>query len=228
MNINPEFEGTPLGNGVSLGVHESQSRLWENLVGRSKGFWAKYYPRLQETFPGQFAKVPAETFYKAINTVSPTFIRVESDEVTYNLHIILRYEMEQELLEKKLSVKDAPARWNEKMKKYLGIVPSKDSQGILQDVHWSGGGIGYFPTYTLGNILSVQFFEAACKAHPAIPAEIGQGKFSTLFEWLRKNVHQFGRKMTPTELVTRATGSPLTTRPYIAYLKKKFGEVYGL
>ena len=152
LNIAPEYETTPLAGGVSLGVHESQSRLWENLVGRSREFWNCYYPRLQNAFPSQLAKVGLEEFYRAINHVTPSLIRVEADEVTYNLHIILRYEMEQALLTGQLSVADAPAAWNGKMRSYLGITPPTNREGILQDIHWSGGGIGYFPTYTLGNV----------------------------------------------------------------------------
>ena len=228
MNINPAYEGTPMGGGVSLGVHESQSRLWENLVGRSRGFWQHYFPKLQATFPAQFGGVPVEALYQAINRVTPSLIRVEADEVTYNLHIILRYEMEQELLEKRLSVADAPARWNEKMRSYLGLTPPTDREGILQDIHWSGGGVGYFPTYTLGNILSVQFFQAALASHPQIPAEIAAGRFATLYAWLQQNVHHVGGKYPPAKLVVRATGRPLDTAPYIGYLKEKFSAIYGL
>ena len=228
MNVKPTYESTPLAGGVSLGVHESQSRLWENLVGRSPAFWRHYYPELQKVFPGQFGGVPAETFYAAINRVSPSLIRVEADEVTYNLHIILRYEMEQELLEGRVGVADAPAAWNQRMRAYLGLTPPTDREGILQDVHWSGGGMGYFPTYTLGNILATQFFEAAVQRHPGIPEEIGRGRFGTLLEWLRVNVQQFGRKYRPGELVTRATGRGLETGPYVGYLKRKFGGGYGL
>ncbi|MEI8198414.1 MAG: carboxypeptidase M32, partial [Phycisphaerae bacterium] len=228
MNVNPAFETTPLGGGVSLGIHESQSRLWENLVGRSAAFWGHYYPELQKVFPSQFGGVALAQFYVAINRVAPSLIRVEADEVTYNLHIILRYEMEQELLEGRLSVADAPAAWNARMQSYLGLTPPTDREGISQDVHWSGGGIGYFPTYTLGNILATQFYEAAAKQHPTLPDEISRGQFGTLRGWLRQNVHQFGRKYKPVDLVTRATGRPLETGPYVAYLKRKFGEVYGL
>lgn len=228
MNVNPVYEGTPLAGGVSLGIHESQSRLWENLVGRSRTFWEHYYPELQKVYPTQFGRIAMDHFYRAINRVTPSLIRTESDEVTYNLHIILRYEMENDLLEGRLSVADAPAAWNEKMRKYLGIVPPDDKDGILQDIHWSGGGIGYFPTYTLGNILSVQFYEAATHELPSIEMEIRAGQFAALFEWLRTKVHQHGRKYPPAELVKRATGKPLTTEPYVAYLKRKFGEIYGL
>lgn len=228
LNINPAYEFTPLAGGVSLGVHESQSRLWENLVGRSREFWNRYYPELQKTFPGQLGNVAVGTFYKSINRVKPSLIRVEADEVTYNLHIILRYEMEQELLNKKLSVKDAPARWNEKMKESLGITPPTDREGILQDVHWAGGGIGYFPTYTLGNILAAQLFETAKRELPGLMSDIEKADFAPLYEWLKMHVHQYGQKYPPRELIPKATGKPLTTEAYLKYLKGKFGEIYEL
>mgnify|MGYP001600927217 CR=1 FL=1 len=228
LNIDPAYEATPLGGGVSLGIHESQSRLWENMVGRSGEFWERYYPEAQAAFPRQLGSVPRDLFYKAINKVSPSFIRVEADEVTYNLHIILRYEMEQDLLNGRLSVKDAPGAWRQKMRESLGIEPPTNREGILQDVHWSGGGMGYFPTYTLGNILSAQFFEAALAAVPTIRTDLRAGRFSALYEWLRVNVHQHGRRYTPDELVQRATGKPMTLAPYVGYLQSKFKRVYGL
>ena len=228
QNIAPELDGTPLGGGVSLGVHESQSRLWENLVGRSREFWNRYYDDLKNTFPNQLNDVAPEAFYRAMNKVEPSLIRVEADEVTYNLHIILRYEIENDLLEGKLSTEDAPAAWNAKMQEYFGITPPDDAHGILQDVHWSIGAIGYFPTYSLGNILSVQLWEAALQAHPEIPDQIARGEFSTLLGWLRENVHQHGRKFPPQQLIQRATGRPLDVAPYAGYLNRKFREVYGL
>jgi carboxypeptidase Taq len=228
MNINPAYEATPLASGISLGVHESQSRLWENMVGRSKPFWKRYYPELQKAFPAQLAAIPMADFYSSINRVSPSFIRVEADEVTYNLHIILRYEMEQELLEQKLTAADAPAAWNAKMQNYFGLTPATDSEGILQDVHWSGGGVGYFPTYSLGNILAAQLFEAAGAAIGDLPAKIERAEFAPLLNWLTTNVHHHGKKYPPAELVKRATGRPLTTEPYLRYLQTKFSEVYGL
>jgi carboxypeptidase Taq len=228
MNNNPAYEGTPLASGISLGVHESQSRLWENLVGRSKAFWSRYYPDLQKTFPAQLAAVPMDSFYRSINRVSPSLIRVEADEVTYNLHIILRYELEQDFLEQRLTAKDAPAAWNDKMQRYFGLTPPSDSQGILQDVHWSGGGIGYFPTYSLGNILAAQLFESAAAAIPNLQAEIQNASFAPLLNWLTTHVHQHGKKYPPQELVKRATGRPLATEPYLRYLNDKFSEVYGL
>ncbi len=216
-----------LASGTSLGVHESQSRLWENVVGRSRGFWKHFYPQFQAEFPEALADVDLDTFYKAINTSKPSFIRVEADEVTYNMHTLVRFEMENELIEGKLSVKDAPDAWNAKMQTYLGITPPNDALGILQDVHWSGGSMGYFPTYTIGNLLSAQLYKAAVTARPSIPAEIEQGKFDGLLGWLRENVHKHGRKYLPQELVKRVTGEPLNSRAYIDYLKTKYGEIYG-
>jgi len=226
QGISPELEGTLLSSGTSLAVHESQSRLWENLVGRSRKFWNCYYPRFQETFAPTLADVPVEAFYRAMNKSGPSLIRVEADEVTYNLHIILRYEMENELLEGRLSVADAPDAWNAKMQELLGLTPADNREGILQDVHWSIGIMGYFPTYSLGNILSVQLFNKAVEDVPSIPDEIERGQFSSLLQWLRENVHRHGRKYYPEELIRRATGSPLTVQPYADYLRNKFGELY--
>lgn len=228
MGYRAELERTPLAGGASLGAHESQSRLWENLVGRSRGFWQYYFLRLREHFPTQLADQDVESFYRAINKVSPSFIRVEADEVTYNLHIMLRFEIENDLVERKLRVADAPDAWNVKMQEYLGIVPPNDAPGVLQDIHWSLASLGYFATYSLGNLLSVQLFDKAVQDVPAIPTEIEQGEFSGLLNWLRANVHTHGRKFTLDELARRATGAPLQARPYIAYLQKKFGEIYGV
>ena len=182
QGIGDKYYRTPLGQSISLGIHESQSRLWENLVGRSLGFWQWAYPDLQKTFPKQLKKVPLESFYAAINKVEPSFIRVEADEITYNLHIMVRFELELELLEGTLKVKDLPEAWNSKYQDYLGVTPPNDAVGCMQDVHWSYGAIGYFPTYTLGNIMSVQLFEAAKKAHPKLASEIKVGKFENLLK----------------------------------------------
>lgn len=228
QGINNAYNGTMLIGGTSLGVHESQSRLWENLIGRSRGFWKHYFPKLQTYFPSQLGHVDLETFYRAINRVEPSFIRVEADEVTYNLHIMLRFELEKELVEGKLKVTDLPDAWNARSKEYLGIVPPTDTLGVLQDVHWSGGSIGYFPTYSMGTLLSAQLLNKAIEAHPSIPAEIEQGKFATLLGWLRQNIHQYGRKYEPKELIMRAIGEPLNAAAYVRYLKAKFGEIYEL
>lgn len=228
QGTSPSLDGTSLGSGCSLGIHESQSRLWENLVGRSRGFWSHYFPKLREAFPAQLVDVDEEEFYRAINRVAPSLIRVEADEVTYNLHIILRYEMENALLEGRLSVKDAPDAWNAKMEELLGITPPSNREGILQDVHWSIGIMGYFPTYALGNVLSAQLWEKALEEVPSVPGDVKRGYFEPLLTWLRENIHQHGRKYLPAELVRKATGEPLSTDAYVRYLNTKFGDIYGL
>ncbi|HEY1016763.1 MAG TPA: carboxypeptidase M32, partial [Herpetosiphonaceae bacterium] len=228
QGVKPELSRTPLERGASLGIHESQSRLWENLIGRSLPFWTYFYPRLQEFFPEQLGKVDLTTFYRAINAVKPSLIRVEADEVTYNLHVMIRFELEQQLVAGTLPIADLPAAWNAKYEEYLGVTPPDAALGVLQDVHWSGGMIGYFPTYTFGNVLSVQFFEAAVAAHPEINDEIGRGEFGTLYRWLQENIYQHGRKFKPNELVTRVTGRPMEAAPYVRYLKQKFAPLYGI
>ncbi len=222
------LEGTPLGYGTSAGVHESQSRLWENVVARSHAFWQHFYPALQAAFP-QFAPVPLDTFYRAINKVQRSLIRTEADEVTYNLHVMLRFELEADMLEGKLRVTDLPEAWRAGMQSVLGIAPPDDRDGCLQDVHWFSGGIGgSFQGYTIGNVLSAQFHAAAVKAHPEIPRQIEAGEFGTLLGWLRENVYRHGRKFTPNDLVQRATGAPMSTAPYVKYLREKFGALYVL
>ncbi|MDN5697985.1 MAG: carboxypeptidase M32, partial [Rubrobacter sp.] len=228
QGVDPAYTRTPLSGGVSMGVHESQSRLWENLVGRSRPFWDHFYPELQQTFPQALGNVDLESFYRAINVARPSEIRVEADELTYNLHILLRFELETALLDQKLSVEDIPDAWNAKMEEYLGITPENVSRGALQDVHWSAGLIGYFPTYAIGNVLSVQLFEAAKEDRPEIPEQIGRGEFSALLGWLRENVHRYGSRYTPEELVQRAAGKPLDTAPYLRYLREKFTALYDL
>jgi carboxypeptidase Taq len=228
MGSDPALEGTPLSGGTSLGVHESQSRLWENIVGRSRAFWTWALPRLQAKFSSQLGGVDLDTFYKAINKVQRSFIRVEADEATYNLHIMLRFEIETELLSGQIQIADLPRIWNERFEAYLGIVPPNDTLGVLQDVHWSAGLIGYFPTYALGNLLSAQYYKQAVQAHPSIPDEIAEGKFDTLLNWLVENIHRHGRKYTSDELTRRITGESIQSRDYIRYLQAKFGEIYGL
>lgn len=223
------FDGNILFDGTSLGIHESQSRLWENLIGRSLPFWERYYPDLRAAFPGVLDDVALPAFYQAINKIEPSYIRVEADEVTYNLHILLRFELETDLLEGRLSIKDAPSAWNEKMQAYLGLTPPTDTLGILQDVHWSGGMIGYFPTYTLGNVVSVQLFDKAdADLGGRIADQVRDGEFAPLLGWLREHVHQYGRKYPPRELLERATGRGIDPKPYLAYLRRKFGDLYGL
>jgi len=229
QGVRPDLEGTPLASGTSAGVHESQSRLWENVVGRSRDFWKYFYPKLQGYFPEQLGTVSLDTFYRAINKVQRSLIRVDADEVTYNLHIMLRFDLELAMLEGNLAVKDLPDAWRERYQADLGIEPPDDRDGVLQDIHWYFGPIGgMFQGYTLGNILSAQFYEAALNAHPEIADEMDQGRFDSLHGWLKENIYQHGRKFTANEIVERATGGPLTTEPYIRYLQTKYGELYGL
>ena len=204
LGINMNLDGTPLANGTSSGVHESQSRLWENLVGRSKGFWKHYYPKLQEAFPAQLGSVSIDTFYRAINRVERSLIRTDADEVTYNLHVMIRFDLELALLEGSLAVKDLPEAWNARYQSDLGLQAPTDVDGVLQDVHWYGGIIGgSFQGYTLGNIMSAAFFDKAIEAHPQIPTDIEQGQFETLHGWLRENIYQYGSKFTANELIER-------------------------
>ena len=229
QGIDQAYDGTPLGSGTSSGVHESQSRTWENIVGRSRPFWNYYYPQLQMRFPAQLENVSLDTFYRAINKVEKSLIRVDADEVTYNLHVMLRFDFEMALLEGKLAVKDLPEAWNERFRQDFGILPPEDRLGCLQDVHWFGGNIGgAFQGYTLGNIISALFYEQALKAHPEIPGEIEQGKFGTLHAWLEENIYRPGRKYSAAELIERVSGGPLRIGPYIQYLKHKYGELYSL
>jgi carboxypeptidase Taq len=229
QGVDQALEATPLASGTSAGIHESQSRLWENLVGRSHNFWVHFFPALQATFPAQLSDVSLDTFYRAINRVEPSLIRVEADEVTYNLHVMLRFDLERALLNGELAVADLPAAWNARMESDLGLTPPNDRDGVLQDVHWFDGLIGGgFQGYTLGNVMSAQFFAAAQSAHPEIPDQIRVGSFDTLRGWLTENIYRHGMKFTASELMERATGGPLTIEPYMAYLNGKYGELYGL
>ncbi len=228
QGISSDLIRSPLAIGASLGIHESQSRMWENLVGRSRAFWQFFFPLLQETFPQQLADSDAEQFYCAVNRAQPSLIRVEADELTYNLHIMLRFDLEVALLDGSLRVADLPAAWNERMQQDLGITPPNDALGVLQDMHWASGLIGYFPTYTLGNVISAQFFAAARKAIPDMDAQFAAGSFDTLLNWLRSNIHIHGRKFTPNELLQRVTGTSLDATPYLTYLREKFGALYGV
>ncbi|MCH7480681.1 MAG: carboxypeptidase M32, partial [Chloroflexi bacterium] len=228
QGVAKELYRTPLYGGTSLAVHESQSRLWENLVGRSRPFWAHFFPKLQELFPSQLANVSLEDFYKGINKVAPSFIRVEADEATYNLHVMLRMEIEISLLERKLKVKDLPDVWNTTFKDYLGITPPDDALGVLQDIHWSFGLFGYFPTYSLGNLVSAQLWEVINADIPDLPVQIGKGEFSSLLSWLNEKIHVHGSKFELQELIEQVTGSKIDGTAYINYLQMKFGEIYGL
>jgi len=229
QGIDKAYEGTPLAGGASAGVHESQSRLWENVVGRSRGFWEYFYPELQKTFPEQLEDVSLETFHRAVNKVERSLIRTDADEVTYNLHVMLRFDFELKMLEGKLAVKDLPEAWHERFKADFGICAPNDRDGVLQDVHWFASVIGgVFQGYTLGNVLGAQFYAAALEAHPEIPDDMRQGKFDTLHRWLIENIYRHGRKYTAEELVQRVTGGPISIAPYIQYLHSKYGELYKI
>lgn len=226
--VSPTLERTLLCRGASLGLHESQSRMWENLVGRGRPFWRHFFPQLQTIFPEQFAKVDAEGFYRAINKVEPSLIRVEADEATYNLHIILRFELEQDIINGQLKLADLPEAWNARMKEYLGVDVPDDARGVLQDIHWSAGSLGYFATYALGNVIACQIWERARAALPGLEAGFEQGEFMGLREWLRENLHRHGRKFTPAETMQMVVGGPIDVGPYMRYLRSKLGEIYGV
>ncbi|MCA9924251.1 MAG: carboxypeptidase M32 [Anaerolineales bacterium] len=229
QGISMDLEGTPLAGGTSSGVHESQSRLWENIVGRSRGFWQHYYSQLQAAFPSQLANISLDTFYRAINKVQRSLIRTDADEVTYNLHVMIRFELELQMLEGTLAIKDLPDAWHERYQSDLGLRAPNDVNGVLQDVHWYAGMVGgVFQGYTLGNIMSAQFYEQALAAHPDIPAQITNGEFGTLHMWLKENVYRHGSKYTANELLEKVTGKPLTIEPYLNYLRTKYGELYEI
>lgn len=228
QGISPALGRTPLADSASFGVHESQSRLWENLIGRSYEFWIYFLPCLREAFPEQLERATVDDVYHAVNIVKPNFIRVEADEVTYNLHIFLRFEIELALIGNRVAVADLPELWNTKMQEYLGIIPPNDAMGVLQDMHWAGGSIGYFPTYALGNLLSVQFYNCAVRDIPEIPLQMAHGDFTLLLDWLRANIHTHGAKFTPAELVKRVTGTAIDAQPFIKYVQKKYSALYEL
>jgi carboxypeptidase Taq len=228
QGLNAKHFGTPLGEAISHGIHESQSRMWENMVARSKNFWKYFFPKLQKQFPKPFAETKFDDFYRVINDVRPSLIRVEADEVTYSLHIIMRFEIEKELIEGSIEVEDLPKIWNAKVKEYLGIKVPSDASGVLQDTHWSGGGIGYFPSYTLGNLYAAQFFNTAKKDLINLEKEISIGQFGHLREWLREKIHIHGKMYSADQLVREVTDEPLTSQYFIDYLKKKYGEIYKI
>ncbi len=227
QGVPSEHFGLPTGETVSLGIHESQSRMWENLVGRSEAFWEHFYGPAQKAFPQALAGVPLEDFHFAINESKPSLIRVEADEATYNLHILIRFELELLLINDDLSVDDLPAEWNARYEKYLGITPPNDADGVMQDVHWSCGLIGYFPTYALGNLYASQFFEQAQADLGDWKAQFRQGDFAPLLGWLRKNIHSHGQRYRAAELVERVTGAPLASKALLRHLSGKFGSLYG-
>jgi carboxypeptidase Taq len=226
--VDPALERTTLDGGVSLGVHESQSRLWENLVGRSPAFWRHWLPRLRERFPLTMRDVELDTFIRAINVVRPTLIRVEADEVTYSLHVILRFELELALIDGSLDPADLPAAWAAKMQQFLGIAVTDDLHGVLQDIHWSEGIIGYFPTYAIGNVLAAQLWRTVRAELPGLDDEIGRGEYAGLRDWLRARIHRHGRTLTPPELIEQAVGGPLDPAPLLEHLAAKYGALYDL
>jgi len=228
QGMDVDWYGTPFCEAVSYGIHESQSRLWENLVGLSRPFWEHYYPRLQNLFPENLSDVTMDRFYQAINTVAPSLIRVEADEATYNLHIMLRFEIEKMVINEKLPVAELPQLWNNKMEEYLGIRPDSDANGVLQDVHWSFGGFGYFPTYALGNLYNTPMMNQARKEIDNLDEKIAKGSFGDLREWLRNKVHKIGRRRTASELIVDITGQKLSAKPFLDYLEAKYKAVYSL
>jgi carboxypeptidase Taq len=228
QHVNPGFEESVLQSGASFGIHESQSRFLENMVGRSKEFWNYFFPKLQEYFPKQLEGVSVDAFYRAVNTVEPSLIRVEADELTYNLHIMLRYEIEKSLIGGEIEAKDLPEIWNQKMQDYLGVTPSTDKDGVLQDVHWSFGGIGYFPSYSLGNLYAAQILRTIQKDLPDFDNHIENGRFDLIQAWLKENIHQYGKLYTPNELIVKVTGEELNADYLVEYLEKKYTEVYGI
>jgi carboxypeptidase Taq len=228
QGINPAYERTPLANGVSSAVHESQSRMWENLVGRSLPFWEHFFPELKKVFPSQLDGVSAKSFYKAVNKVEPSLIRVNADEATYNLHIMLRLELEIGMIEGNIDLKNLPEIWNTKMQEYVGITPPDDAHGVLQDIHWSAGLFGYFPTYALGNLVSAQLWEKINKDIRGLDDQIRSGKFDSLLNWLREKIHIHGHKYDPQDLIQKVTGSKINSAAYVRYLTKKYSDIYGL
>ncbi|MFD0670289.1 carboxypeptidase M32 [Cohnella sp. GCM10027633] len=228
QNIMPELAGTPLSTGTSMGIHESQSRLWENMVGRSLGFWQRYLPDLRAQFPGLLDDVTPEQFYRGINVVQPSLIRIEADELTYNLHIMIRYEIEKMLFNEGLNPRDLPEVWNRKYEEALGVKPANDAEGVLQDVHWSGGAFGYFPSYSLGNMYGAQMIATARKQLPELDAQIAAGNLLPLKEWLTERVYKYGKLLDPSEIIEQISGKPLESTHLCDYLEQKYKDIYKL
>jgi carboxypeptidase Taq len=228
QGVSQSLNRSPLGTGCSLAIHESQSRFWENLIGRSRAYWEYFYPLTQQTFPHQLGNIKLENFYRGVNKVEPSLIRVDADEATYNLHIMLRLELEIAILEQRIEVKDLPEIWNAKMHEYLGVTPDSDANGVLQDVHWSAGIIGYFPTYALGNLISAQVKERMEQDIGEIYQYVRRGEFAPMREWLTEKIYRHGAKFDPGDLVRRVTGSGIDSAPYLRYLATKYGEIYSL
>jgi len=228
QGFGPAIRPTSLAEGASMGVHESQSRLWENVIGRSRAFWEGRFPFLRDAFPAQLGGVTAETFYRAVNVVEPSLIRVDADEVTYSLHIILRFELERKLFNGTLAVRDVPSEWNRAMKDILGIVPPNDAEGVLQDVHWSIGAFGYFPSYALGNIYGLQLWNAMRRDVPGVDGDLRNGRYQLPLEWFRQRIHEQGRRSPPADLVRSVCGESIDSKAFIDYLETKYTELYGL
>jgi carboxypeptidase Taq len=228
QNISPDLIGTNLCSGSSMGIHESQSRFWENMVGRSRAFWDRYYGDLQKVFAGQLDDISVDEFYRAINHIQTSLIRIEADELTYNLHIMVRYEIEKELINGKISVADLPKVWNTKYKEYLGVTPASDSEGVLQDVHWSDGSFGYFPSYSLGNMYAAQFAHQLKKQFPDYEEWIASGNLLPIKEWLSEQIYQYGKLLTPTEIIVKVTGEELNPDYLVDYLENKYKAIYGI
>lgn len=228
IHLPEEYFGTPLCEAASLGIDESQSRTWETFIGRSLPFWQHYFPKLKKIFPDQLKTITTEQFYNAINIVEPSMIRVDSDEVCYNLHIMLRFELEKSLIEGKLKPAEIPDAWNDKMLEYLSIIPKTHSEGCLQDIHWSMGAMGYFPTYTLGNLYTGQFFETFSNDHPNWETRVASGDLQFISDWQKEHIHRFGRQFPPGELCKKVSGKPLSEKPYLNHLEKKYSLIYQI
>ncbi|WP_303802825.1 carboxypeptidase M32 [Alicyclobacillus macrosporangiidus] len=227
QGVSPDLIGTPLCTGASMGIHESQSRFYENMIGRSHAYWESHLPVVRRYFP-EFEDVSVDEFYRAMNDVSPSLIRIEADEVTYNLHIMIRYELEKALINETLRVADLPGVWREKMREYLGVEPDSDATGVLQDVHWSGGDFGYFPSYSLGNIYAAQFRHQLAKEIPDYMEQVRRGEMLEIKRWLNEKIHRFGKTLTPGEIVRQATGEDIDAKYLIDYLHEKFDPLYNL
>ncbi|MEK6248290.1 MAG: carboxypeptidase M32, partial [Planctomycetales bacterium] len=227
QGLRSQWYSLPPGEAVSLGIHESQSRLWENQVGRSRSFWKCHFPSAQDEFTEALGEVSLDEFYFAINGVRPSLVRVEADEATYNIHILIRFELEQALLDDDLPVEELPSAWSEKYERYLGICPAGDIEGVLQDIHWSGGAFGYFPTYSLGNLYSAQFFDQAAKDLGDLDEQFAAGEFQPLRQWLAQHIHHAGQCFSASELVQRVTGQPLSHQHLMDHLRSKLGPLYG-
>ncbi|PZE21865.1 carboxypeptidase M32 [Paenibacillus xerothermodurans] len=228
QNISPDLVGTPLATGASMGIHESQSRFWENMIGRSRPFWNRYYGDLQKAFPSQLDAVSVDDYYKATNEVRPSLIRTEADELTYNLHIMVRYEIEKELFSEQVRVSDLPEVWNQKYRDYLGIAPTNNGEGVLQDVHWAGGSFGYFPSYALGNMYAAQIRRTIRQELPDFDSLVEGGNLLPIRDWLTEKIYRHGKSLTPAEIITQVTGEELNPDYLVQYFNDKFGELYKL